>query len=77
MLCLFPCFCFVVLVLLVCLVNNGLCARWWGFVAQRVVGGGVTSGGCASCVGRVFVFVWLLGCCFVLLVCVLVRVCVC
>lgn len=29
---LFPCFCFVVLVLLVCLVNNAACAGWVGLV---------------------------------------------
>lgn len=63
----------------VCLVNNaawgglgwfGVCC--FGWQVARVV----ASSGWVSCVVCVFGFVWLLGCCFVLLVCALVRVCV-
>lgn len=52
-------FCFVVLVLLVCFVNNAAWAGWVGLVRRA---GCVVRGGVVLCGAR-FGFVWLLGCC--------------
>ena len=77
-----PLSCFLA-VSLVCLVNNAAWVCGVGLVCACVRGGVLpfVVGWC-GCVwwvrvlcGARFGFVWLLGCCFVLLVCVLVRVC--